>query len=318
MNLTDLLQKVNIENYDKKIIVKDTYNWNNIKEVIVRDDAIILIKDETVAFGKDAWKGDEKNMKIYIDIINKKNSFEIMEKLEAMGCYILEDGKVSDKLNKVLEDKPDVVYVIDIEDIDLEIKTSKDCRQTLINPEKTNTDGYMLVGRTQDVYNYIEKMNAMFIFIDLKETNNEEETAEDVNIIDFGTVEILLGSYLTETEANEDKERMNQCGISCTIKKNNKKYFVILTCDASNKNIIEKRLKQLGLDGITENDVINSFKVGNRARVKSNAYNVNGVKLNNASDIYVIRKIEGFTAYIYRTNSNVLYDKIHLKFLYKI
>lgn len=259
-----------------------------------------------------------KNMKIYIDIINKKTSFEIMEKLNEFGCYILEDGKATEKLNKILKDKPDVVYIVDIEDINMQIKTSKDCKHTLINPNKTNTDGYMLIGRTNDVYNYIEEMAT--IFDDLTELNNEEneETNIDDNNIDFGTIEFVIGSYLTEHEAELDKEKMNQCGISCKIKKNNKKYLIILTCDISNKKNVEKRLMQLGLDNITEDDTTNHFKVGTRVRIKNDAFNIKGMKLNNANDIYVIRKIEAFTAYIYRTNSNVLYDKIYLKYLYKI
>lgn len=263
-------------------------------------------------------KRGENNMKIYVDIINKKTSFEIIEKLTAIGCYILEDGKATEKLNKVVEDKPDMVYIIDIEDINLQIKTNKDCKHTLINPNKTNTDGLMLIGRTNDVYNYIEEINTMFV--DLKEINNEEneETEADYNNIDFGTVEIILGAYLTEHEAELDKEKMNQCGITCKVKKNNKKYLIILTCDVVNKNNVQKRLMQLGLNDITENDTINHLKVGNRVRIKNNSFNVNGTKLNNANDIYIIRKIEAFTAYIYRVNSNVLYDKIHLKYLYKI
>ena len=257
-------------------------------------------------------------MKIYVDIINKKTSVEIMEKLNAIGCFILDDGKITEKLNKILADNPTMVYIIDTEDVDLQIKTSNDCKNTLINPNKTKTNGLMLIGRTNDVYDYIIKNNN-FVIDDLNESNdNETNINDDCDIIDFGTVEIIIGSYVNEYEAELDRIKMEQCGISCKIKKNNKKYLIILTCDVSNKKNIEKRLTQLGLNDITENDTINHFKIGNRVRVKKNSFNVNGTKLNNACDVYVIRKIDAFTAHIYRINSNVLYDKIHLKYLYKI
>lgn len=53
MILTNLLEKVNANDNDKTLIVKNDYGWHNIKNIIITNDTIQLIMDDTHVFGKD-------------------------------------------------------------------------------------------------------------------------------------------------------------------------------------------------------------------------------------------------------------------------
>lgn len=53
MTLTDFLQKVNTNDANKKIIIKNDYIWNNIKNIVITKDTIQLIMDDTHVFGQD-------------------------------------------------------------------------------------------------------------------------------------------------------------------------------------------------------------------------------------------------------------------------
>ena len=69
MILADLLQIVNANDGEKKLIVKNDYVWHEIKNVIITNDTIQLIMNDTHVFGNDDWKGDETKKWKYMLIL---------------------------------------------------------------------------------------------------------------------------------------------------------------------------------------------------------------------------------------------------------
>lgn len=229
-------------------------------------------------------------MNIIFDLINldiEQLDKDLFNFIKQNSFQILNEEKVREKLEIVNNSNIDMLYILDITNDD-EIKeiTYNDKKYTLLNENKVKCKIKMYEGKANIILNKLK---------------------EDLNIYKDNKGSIILGTYDNSSDLMRDLERLKNSGISCYYKKNNEKLFnIILDFKDENKFKISEIVEKYGLSDIEKHGIINSLVAGDIVTIK-----------NRDNQKYIIRKTEKMICYIYKINSNILFEKIHQKYLKK-